>query len=100
VAGDEVVQLYLNDKVSSVTTYTQVLRGFDRIHLKSGETRELKFVLTPQDLGLWNKHNEFVVEPGSFEVRIGASSEDIRLKGELIASPQPSPKEREKGDNY
>lgn len=78
--GAEVVQLYLNDEVSSVTTYTQVLRGFDRVELKPGETKEVKFTLTPQDLGLWNRHNEFVVEPGFFEVRIGASSQDIRLK--------------------
>lgn len=80
IAGDEVVQLYLNDEVSSVTTYTQVLRGFERISLKPGETKEIKFTLTPQDLGLWNRHNEFVVEPGFFEVRIGASSQDIKLK--------------------
>lgn len=79
-AGDEVVQLYLNDEVSSVTTYTSVLRGFERIHLKPGETKEVKFTLTSQDLGLWNRHNEFVVEPGFFEVRAGASSQDIRLK--------------------
>ncbi len=79
-AGDEVVQLYINDEVSSVTTYTQVLRGFDRIPLDPGETKEVRYTLTPQDLGLWNKHNEFVVEPGFFEVRIGASSQDIRLK--------------------
>ncbi|MFV0330771.1 MAG: glycoside hydrolase family 3 N-terminal domain-containing protein [Dysgonomonas sp.] len=80
IAGDEVAQLYINDEVSSVTTYTQVLRGFDRIHLEPGETKELKYTLTSQDLGLWNKHNEFVVEPGFFEVRVGASSQDIRLK--------------------
>ncbi len=78
--GDEVVQLYLNDEMSSVTTYTQVLRGFERISLKPGETKDVKFTLTPQDLGLWNRHNEFVVEPGFFEVRIGASSQDIKLK--------------------
>ncbi|WP_221409242.1 glycoside hydrolase family 3 N-terminal domain-containing protein [Dysgonomonas alginatilytica] len=80
VEGDEVVQLYLNDEVSSVTTYTQMLRGFERISLKPGEAKEVKFTLTPQDLGLWNRHNEFVVEPGFFEVRIGASSQDIKLK--------------------
>lgn len=80
VSGDEVVQLYINDEVSSVTTYTQVLRGFERVHLDVGETKEVNFTLTSQDLGLWNKHNEFVVEPGFFEVRIGASSQDIRLK--------------------
>jgi beta-glucosidase len=80
VAGDEVVQLYLNDELSSVTTYTQVLRGFERISLKPGETKEVQFTLTSQDLGLWNRHDEFVVEPGFFEVRIGASSQDVRLK--------------------
>ena len=79
-AGDEVVQLYINDEVSSVTTYTQVLRGFERVHLTPKEEKELTFTLTPQDLGLWNRHNEFVVESGFFEVRIGASSQDIRLK--------------------
>ncbi|MDR0415158.1 MAG: fibronectin type III-like domain-contianing protein, partial [Prevotellaceae bacterium] len=77
------VQLYLNDEVSSVTTYTQVLRGFERVHLKSGETKELRFTLTPQDLGLWNSHNEFVVEPGFFTVSVGASSKDLRLTGRL-----------------
>jgi beta-glucosidase len=79
--GDEVAQLYLRDELSSVTTYTQALRGFERIHLKPGEAKELRFTLTPQDLGLWNRHNEFVVEPGFFTVSVGASSKDIRLTG-------------------
>ncbi|MDR1023922.1 MAG: glycoside hydrolase family 3 C-terminal domain-containing protein [Prevotellaceae bacterium] len=83
LAGDEVVQLYLNDEVSSVTTYTQVLRGFERVRLQPGEAKELRFTLTPQDLGLWNRHNEFVVEPGFFTVSVGASSKDIRLTGRL-----------------
>ena len=81
VAGDEVVQLYLRDEVSSVTTYVKALRGFERIHLKPGEEKEVSFVLTPQDLGLWNRDNRFVVEPGGFTVMVGSSSEDIRLKG-------------------
>lgn len=78
--GDEVVQLYVNDEYSSVTTYTKVLRGFERITLEPGASQKVTFTLTPQELGLWNKHNEFVVEPGSFEVMVGASSQDIRLK--------------------
>ncbi len=77
-AGDEVVQLYVNDEYSSVTTYTKVLRGFERIRLEPGEERLVEFVLTPQDLGLWNKQMEFVVEPGTFEVYVGSSSTDIR----------------------
>lgn len=79
--GDEVVQLYLRDDVSSVTTYEKMLRGFERVHLKPGEERELAFTLSPQDLGLWNRDNHFVVEPGTFTVMVGASSEDIRLRG-------------------
>ena len=82
-AGDEVVQLYLNDCFSSVTTYTQVLRGFERIHLEAGESREVVFRLDGQDMGLWNRENRFVVEPGRFEVMVGGSSKDIRLRGEF-----------------
>lgn len=83
VQGDEVVQLYIRDVYSSVTTYTKVLRGFERIRLQPGEEKTVKFVLTPQDLGLWDKHDEFVVEPGDFEVFVGASSQDIKLKGKF-----------------
>lgn len=81
VAGDEVVQLYLRDDFSSVTTYDKVLREFERIHLQPGEEKMISFTLTPQDLGLWDKNNHFTVEPGSFSVMIGASSQDIRLNG-------------------
>lgn len=79
--GDEVVQLYLTDDVSSVTTYTKVLRGFERITLAPGESRSLEFTLGPQELGLWDKDMRFTVEPGGFTIRIGASSQDIRLEG-------------------
>jgi len=81
--GDEVVQLYLHDEYSSVTTYVKVLRGFERITLAPGEEKVVEFVLTPQHLGLWNKEEHFVVEPGSFSVFVGASSKDIRLEGKL-----------------
>lgn len=85
--GDEVVQLYLHDDVSSVTRYVKELRGFERIHLKAGETKRVCFMLTPQELGMWTNPNgieKFEVEPGSFTIMVGASSEDIRLKGKLI----------------
>lgn len=81
--GDEVVQLYIRDDVSSVTTYQKSLRGFERVQLKRGEEKSVEFLLTPQELGLWNKHHEFVVEPGTFTVMIGRSSEDIPLKGQF-----------------
>lgn len=83
VKGDEVVQLYLHDEVSSVTTYTKVLRGFERITLQPGEEQTVHFKLRPQDLGLWDKNMNFCVEPGFFKVMIGASSADIRLEGEF-----------------
>ncbi|MEL5893270.1 glycoside hydrolase family 3 N-terminal domain-containing protein [Bacteroides sp. GD17] len=88
VRGDEVVQLYLRDEVSSVTTYTKVLRGFERISLQPGEEQTVHFKLRPQDLGLWDKNMNFCVEPGNFKVMIGASSADIRLEGEfeIVAS--------------
>ena len=79
--GDEVVQLYLNDCYSSVTTYTKVLRGFERITLRPKESQCVTFRLDKQDLGLWNRENRFVVEPGRFEVMVGSSSQDIRLTG-------------------
>lgn len=82
-AGDEVVQLYTRDLVSSVTTYEKNLRGFERIHLKPGESRTVRFVLKPQDLALWNRQMQHVVEPGRFRVMVGSGSEDIRQQGEF-----------------
>jgi len=72
--GDEVVQIYLRDDVSSVTTYEKTLRGFERVSLAAGEQKILTFKLTPQDLGLWNRDNRFVVEAGTFTVTVGNSS--------------------------
>jgi beta-glucosidase len=82
--GDEVVQLYTRDLVSSVTTYEKNLRGFERIHLLPGQTKSLSFTLNDHDLALWDRNMRFVVEPGAFRVMIGSSSEDIRLKGEFV----------------
>src|SRR6185295_393998 len=83
VTGDEVVQLYTRDVVSSVTTYEKNLRGFERIHLEPGATKSVVFTLTPDDLALWDRSMHFVVEPGLFRVIVGSSSEDIRLTGEF-----------------
>ena len=85
--GDEVVQLYLRDEISSVTTYTKVLRGFERISLEAREEQTVHFRLRPQDLGLWDKNMNFRVEPGSFKVMLGASSTDIRLHGQFEITP-------------
>lgn len=80
-AGDEIVQLYLSPAVTSVVYYDSVLRGFERVSLKPGEKTRVRFTLTPQDLMILNRDMQWVVEPGRFEVRIGASSEHIRLRG-------------------
>lgn len=81
--GDEVVQLYLEDKVSSVTTYEYDLRGFERVTLNPGQTRTVEFTIRPDDMALLDRNNEWTVEPGEFEVMIGSSSADIRL-GEVV----------------
>ncbi len=83
-AGDEVVQLYIRDVVATVAPFEQVLRGFERVALKAGETKTVTFTLTPKrDLKMLNRQDEWVVEPGKFEVRIGTSSapEGIKLNG-------------------
>lgn len=80
-AGDEVVQLYLRDDYSSVITYEKVLRGFTRVNLAPGETKTLKFTVTPEHLALYDRQQKWTVEPGRFTVMVGASSEDIRLRG-------------------
>ncbi|WP_199715794.1 beta-glucosidase [Parabacteroides sp. TM07-1AC] len=78
-AGDEVAQLYVRDLLSSVTTYEKKLCGFERVGLEPGETKEVTFILHPRELQLYNKENQWVVEPGDFKIMVGASSEDIRL---------------------
>ena len=81
--GDEVVQLYIRDVLSSVTTYEKSLRGFERVHLKPGEVKSANFVLRSDDLALWDRNMRFVVEPGKFRVMVGSGSEDIRLNSEF-----------------
>jgi beta-glucosidase len=81
--GTEIVQLYTRDVVSSVTTYEKNLRGFERVSLSPGQTKTVTFTLTPKDLSLWDRNMRYVVEPGMFQVMIGSSSEDIRLKGQF-----------------
>ena len=78
VAGDEVVQLYTRDVLSSVTTYEKNLAGFERVHLQPGETKEVKFTIDRKHLELLDTDMKWVVEPGEFVVMAGASSEDIR----------------------
>ncbi len=81
--GDDVVELYLKQEVSSVTTYEYDLRGFERVPLEPGEKKTIQFTLHPDDLAILDKNMNWTVEPGKFEVMIGSSSEDIKLKKEF-----------------
>jgi beta-glucosidase len=81
--GDEVVQLYFKDDLSSVTVYEKQLRGFERVHLTKGQQKTIQFVLRPDDFKLHNKDMKWVIEPGTFTIMIGSSSEDIRLSKQI-----------------
>jgi beta-glucosidase len=74
-AGDEVVQLYVRDMAASVTRPVRELKGFERVTLRPGERRRVQFTLTPEHLGFYNRELRFVVEPGTFKVFAGTSSE-------------------------
>lgn len=79
VKGDEIAQLYISDMVSSVVTYESQLRGFQRITLNPGETKTVAFTLKPEDFHLLDRNMNWIIEPGTFEIRIGKSSEDIKF---------------------
>ena len=82
-AGDEVVQLYLRDVLASVARPLMELRGFERVHLKPGESKDITFRVGREDLKMLDRDMRWVVEPGVFRVLVGASSKDIRLRGEF-----------------
>ena len=82
-AGDEVVQLYVRDVLASVARPVMELKGFQRVSLAPGESKEVSFPLGPEHLRMLGEDMRWVVEPGAFRVMMGASSKDIRLRGEL-----------------
>jgi len=83
VKGDEVVQLYINDVISSTSKPVKELKGYEKISLEPGEQKTVSLKLLPEDLSLFDRDMNFVVEPGTFEVMVGSSSRDIKLKGEF-----------------
>jgi beta-glucosidase len=80
-AGDEVVQLYIHDKVSSVTRPVQELKGFRRIHLKPGESKKVELPLGPAELSFVDERMRRTVEPGDFDVMVGGSSASVAHTG-------------------
>jgi beta-glucosidase len=77
IRGDEVAQLYIHQKISSVTRPIKELRGFHRISLRPGETKTIEFTLGPKDLSYLNREMQRVVEPGTFELMAGGNSVDL-----------------------
>lgn len=84
VDGDEVVQLYVSDKVASVAVAPIQLKKFARVHIPAGEKKNVVFVLAKEDLALYNIDMQKVVEPGEFEIMAGAASSDIRLRDTVV----------------
>src|SRR4029450_4132457 len=86
-AGDEVVQLYARDVEASVKRPKKQLMAFERISLRPGEPRTATFTVSPERLAFWDeKRKAWVMEPGAFELMVGSSSADLRLKGEIKAT--------------
>jgi len=81
--GEEIVQLYLHDKVGSITRPTKELKDFQKIKLNAGETRTIKFVIDKEKLSFYNQKLQWVAEPGDFELMIGSSSDAIKLSDDF-----------------
>jgi beta-glucosidase len=78
--GEEIVQLYLRDKVGSIARPVKELKDFTKIVLKAGESKTINFTIDKEKLSFYNQKLQWVAEPGDFDLMIGASSADIRLK--------------------
>lgn len=78
--GDEVVQLYIRDLIASVTRPVMELKGFQRVHLRQGESKTVEFTITPELLTMLDENMDRIVEPGKFRIMLGAASNDIRLR--------------------
>ncbi len=84
VKGKEVVQIYFNDKISSVATPVKVLKEFKKVELMPSESKTIEFEIPCSELGLWDKNMNYVVEPGKFEIMVGSSSKDIYLNKSIM----------------
>jgi beta-glucosidase len=79
-AGSEIVQMYIRDRISSVTRPVKELKGFQKVFLKPGETKTVSIDITPESLAFWDINMKYVVEPGEFEIMVGNSSRDEDLQ--------------------
>ena len=86
--GEEIIQLYISDKTSSVTRPVKELKGFKKVSLQPGESRNVEFTLSAGDLKFLNRQLQQVVEPGQFHIMIGSSSQDIRLRDVVTVAKQ------------
>ncbi|MBV3403488.1 fibronectin type III-like domain-contianing protein, partial [Prevotella copri] len=76
--ADEVVQLYIRDMVASISRPVKELKGFQRIHLAAGESREISFDITPEMLKFYNAELKHVIEPGDFQIMVGGNSKEVK----------------------
>jgi beta-glucosidase len=76
--GEEVVQLYIRDITGSVVRPVKELKGFQKITLKKGETKEVRFTISVNDLRFYNDKLQYIYEPGQFKLYIGGSSNDVK----------------------
>ena len=90
MAGDEIVQLYIRDEVSSVIRFEKELRGFERISLTPGETKTVHFTLTPEELQMLDRNMNWMVEPGWFTVMLEAHQQISVSRADLKYFPKPS----------
>ena len=81
--GEEVAQLYIRDKVASIVRPVKELKGFKKIKLAAGESKEIQFTLTDADLGFYNNAGKFIVEPGEFDIMVGTNSQQ-GISGKFI----------------
>ena len=78
--GEEIVQLYVADKVASMVRPVKELKGFQKVFIPKGQTKRVEFKLNVKDLGFWNSLMQYVVEPGTFEIMVGTNSEELQKK--------------------
>lgn len=76
--GEEVVQLYIRDRVASITRPVKELKGYEKVMLKAGESKQVTFTLGPKTLGFYGSNGRYRVEPGEFDVFVGGNSQTLQ----------------------